>query len=244
MAVISIIKEIPELISNIEESESKKLTKNENNDIINIKQFKCKTYPYQTGKTVYASEFKKDIDYFLNGYIMTVWRKIYRRDFLFENNIFFDDELLCFEDRAFTTLCFEKAKSICGTNEVLYHYVIREDSNVNTYFLKLLDIFCNMNKEILENYEKMSHEEFEDYIQKYFYGMKKPPYRKMTRKEKIKLVRIVRESDFVNKLFTQPAGGCVNISGKYLFSLYFLKYVISYILFRYKFYNILSYIIK
>ena len=214
------------------------------NDIINIKQFKCKTYPYPTGKTVYSSEFKKDIDYFLNGYIMTVWRKIYRRDFLSENNIWFDDTMLYQEDIPFTTLCMQKAKSICGTNEVLYHYVIRDGSLVNNFFLKLLDIFLNLNKEILENYEKMSHEEFEEYIGRYFRSMKKFPYKKMTRKEKIRLIKIVRETDYVNSFFTQSAETCPNLNIKNFFTFYFLKLAAVFVLFRYKCYYILSYLIK
>ncbi|MBQ0105876.1 MAG: glycosyltransferase, partial [Armatimonadetes bacterium] len=185
-----------------------------NNDIINVKRFKCKSYPYPTGKTVYASEFKKNIDYFLNGYIMTVWRKIYRKDFLSLNSIWFDDTVMFQEDIPFTTLCMEKAESICGTDEVLYHYILRDGSITNTYFLKLLDILRNLNKEILENYEKMSNEEFQDYIYRYFRSMKKFPYKKMTRKEKIRLIKIVRETDYVNSFFTQSAETCPNLNIK------------------------------
>ena len=212
------------------------------NDIISFKQLKCKTYPYPTGKTVYASEFAKDTDYFLGGDYVTAWRKIYRRDFLSENNIFFNDNIRFYEDLPFTKLCLEKAKSICGTDEILYHYVLRENSLANTYFFKYLDIFCNLNKEILENYEKMSHEEFEEYIYRYLCCNKKLPYRKMTRKEKIKLIRIVRETDFVNKQFFTHSAKDINI--KNLFTFYFLKAVIWYVLFKYKCYNILSYMIK
>ena len=219
-----------------------------NNDIVPFDKFECSLYPYPTGKTVYASEFRKDIDYFKKG-VATVWRKIYRKDFLSLNNIFFDDTAMIHEDTFFTVLCLEKAKIICGTAEILYHYIIRENSLVNTYFLKLLDVFFNMNKEILESYEKMSHEEFEEYIQKYFYCMKKPPYKKMTRKEKIKLVRIVRETDTISRYFTKSDKECINtgnynLIGKYFFTFYFLKFAVLYVLFKYKCYYIFSYFIK
>ena len=213
-----------------------------NHDIISFNTFKGKPYPYPTGKTVYASEFAKNTNYFLGGNIMTVWGKIYRRDFLSENNIFFNDNIRFYEDFPFSSLCMEKAESICGTDEVLYHYVLRDNSLSNTYFFKYLDIFCNLNKEILENYEKMSHEEFETYIFRYLCGNKKLPYRKMTRKEKIKVIRIVRETDFVNKQFFNHSAKDINI--KNLFTFYFLKAGIWYVLFKYKCYNILSYMIK
>ena len=80
-----------------------------NNDIVPFDKFECFLYPYPTGKTVYASEFRKDIDYFKKG-IATVWRKIYRKDFLSLNNIFFDDTAMIHEDTFLLCSVLKKQK--------------------------------------------------------------------------------------------------------------------------------------
>ena len=215
-----------------------------NNDIVPFDKFECSPYPYPTGKTVYVSEFKSDINYFQHGDITFVWRKIYRRNFLSLNNIFFDDTLRFSEDKIFTALCLQHAKSICGTDKILYHYVLREDSLVNIYILNILDIFYNLNKEILENYKNMSHEEFEKYIFRYLCNKERRPYKKMTKKEKIRLIKIVRETDFIDYFFEESSRLFHYINKKNFFTFYFLKFAVWYVLMKYKCYNILLYYIK
>jgi glycosyltransferase involved in cell wall biosynthesis len=53
--------------------------------------------------------------------LVAVWDKVYRRDFLLDNEIFFIEGLRC-EDIFYSHLVFVYAKSSYCTNDVLYHY--------------------------------------------------------------------------------------------------------------------------
>ena len=56
-----------------------------------------------------------------------VWRTLYKREFLFENNINFIPNI-CFEDIPFTHECYLKAKYCLITSEPIYIYRIRTES--------------------------------------------------------------------------------------------------------------------
>lgn len=60
-----------------------------------------------------------------------IWDKLYTRDFLIQNRIFFP-EGLAYEDHFFITLLHLYAKKICILNERLYHYYINPHSTVLT----------------------------------------------------------------------------------------------------------------
>ena len=90
----------------------------------------------------YGSEFLTDLkssyNMFLhdfNPYECYVWRTIYRKDFLNNNNIRFIPGLY-FEDVPFTTECFLKAKKCAKTSLVFYVYRQRENSIVSTVNIK------------------------------------------------------------------------------------------------------------
>lgn len=53
--------------------------------------------------------------------LVAVWDKVYKREFLIENDIFCIEGLRC-EDIFFSHLVFTYAKSVCCINDVLYHY--------------------------------------------------------------------------------------------------------------------------
>jgi len=91
-----------------------------------------------------------------NGF---AWNKMFKKDFLIKNNIFFLDFKECNEDLFFNfiaVLCSNKIKFI---KDPLYHYVIRNDAasnlkvdesaqkNINTYFLCKYYSFKNDQKE-------------------------------------------------------------------------------------------------
>lgn len=62
---------------------------------------------------------------FLNKYVVSVhsmvWRYLFRRDFLIDNNLFFERVKYC-EDIIFTPLALYKASSIYYTNYIFYNY--------------------------------------------------------------------------------------------------------------------------
>ncbi|QUH25041.1 glycosyltransferase [Serpentinicella alkaliphila] len=58
---------------------------------------------------------------------MAVWLNLYKKDFLIDNSLFFEEGLL-HEDEQWTPRVFLKAKSVRVINEFFYNYVIRNES--------------------------------------------------------------------------------------------------------------------
>lgn len=55
-----------------------------------------------------------------------VWRNVYRRNFLIENNILFNTSIKLNEDGMFNAKCFSYAKSVNTVMEAYYYYTIRQ----------------------------------------------------------------------------------------------------------------------
>lgn len=53
--------------------------------------------------------------------LVAVWDKLYKREFILENQIYFIEGIRC-EDIYFSHLVFTYANSVCSINDVLYHY--------------------------------------------------------------------------------------------------------------------------
>ena len=72
---------------------------------------------------------------------VVAWNKLYKLSFLKENNIVF--KLRKFEDVAFTSEVFMKAKRVMNINLPFYHYIVRENSimTVRTSISHLEDAF-------------------------------------------------------------------------------------------------------
>lgn len=58
-----------------------------------------------------------------------VWNKLYRAELLFDNNIFFPEQL-AYEDHFFATLLYFYVKKVYILEERLYHYFVNEQSTV------------------------------------------------------------------------------------------------------------------
>ena len=63
----------------------------------------------------------------------TPWAKVYKKSFLLENTIFFDETLTNCEDVLFNYNTYFKAKNIFFLNELTYVYVYNPNSVCNTY---------------------------------------------------------------------------------------------------------------
>ncbi len=87
-----------------------------------------------------------------------VWRDIYNREFLINNNIYFVDGLSYAEDSAFNSKAFFLANRICYIEDCLYAYRERNSGiskNVSKSFdSKLIDNFVLYDSIRDENYEK------------------------------------------------------------------------------------------
>lgn len=70
---------------------------------------------------------------------MAPWLYFCRREFLFHNQIWFDDSGHYFDDIIFTTKLFFYAHKIKVLSEVLYYYTIRHSSIMNSYSRKKIE---------------------------------------------------------------------------------------------------------
>lgn len=61
------------------------------------------------------------------------WDKVYRRDFLVENNINYPIGLAKSEDKVFIAQCFEKARYIYHIDAQMYHYRMNDESICHRY---------------------------------------------------------------------------------------------------------------
>lgn len=93
---------------------------------------------------------------------MAAWLNVYRREFLFNNNLWFKKGIL-HEDEQFTPRAFLKANSVVVTGIQFYHYVIRSNSittkkdkrkngsDLYETCCELEQIFLNIDDETLRN---------------------------------------------------------------------------------------------
>lgn len=72
-----------------------------------------------------------------------VWRNLYKREFLINNNIFFDENLRMVADAPFDMLAFSKAERFMAVDIPNYRYRIREGSLQRQKFIKDYDKMLN-----------------------------------------------------------------------------------------------------
>lgn len=61
-----------------------------------------------------------------------VWRCVFRRSFLEENSLRFEEEMTFFEDAAFLSSCIASAEKVSSIPDRLYRYIPRSDGNLAT----------------------------------------------------------------------------------------------------------------
>lgn len=66
-------------------------------------------------------------------YIGNVWGVLYRRSFIIENNLYFDERIRYYEDYAYNWLIFPECKKVVSISNVVYHWMQREGSLCHTY---------------------------------------------------------------------------------------------------------------
>ena len=111
---------------------NEKTKKVEKDSYLDLKCFKDKIFfqkPFNHTDTVN----------FWNGINVAVWNKIFKKDFLTQNNIKFEDNYI-FEDLPFFFETYTKAKSISAIDEYCYFYrTNRDDATMTKNTVKLLD---------------------------------------------------------------------------------------------------------
>lgn len=91
-----------------------------------------------------------------------LWNKIYRKEWIDENNITIDEKLEIAEDWWFNIICFTKANSIKFVEEVLYEYIHQNDESLMYKYRKNqfeLQIICrNRIVRLLSDYNITKYE--------------------------------------------------------------------------------------
>lgn len=95
--------------------------------LIQDKYEKHPSEAYYGLKNIPNLRFKEDLDLEHNAYLLfslprELWNKVYRREFLVENDIKFCHLISLYDDILFTTMCLFKSSSIKLSNDILYHY--------------------------------------------------------------------------------------------------------------------------
>lgn len=94
------------------------------------------------------------VDHFLgldkdNGF---VWNKMYRRDFLINNELAFPG-LLIQQDEVFNLRVYRKAQTLVVSPEILYHYFVYDKGNTRTRYIEnRLNIYKTVKNEFLSLY--------------------------------------------------------------------------------------------
>lgn len=84
---------------------------------------------FEKEKLLLHSDMEKELCFASsNRYIVFPWRNLYRREFLLENNIFFDEELRMVEEGPFNMEAFAKAERFVAVDIPVLCYRIRDDS--------------------------------------------------------------------------------------------------------------------
>lgn len=83
-------------------------------------------YPYMAAKAG-GMKFNRDIP------LAAPWDKLFRRQFLLENNLYFPEQLRVLDDMCFNFIAFGAAKRISYIPTALYHYKTEETSITNSY---------------------------------------------------------------------------------------------------------------
>lgn len=93
----------------------------------------------------------------------SVWGKLYIKDFIIKNNLYFDVELIRMEDSIYNLNAFNKASQISYINELLYHYRKRANSLSNKYDINVIEQFELFFKK-LNNFKKNKSNKITDSI--------------------------------------------------------------------------------
>ncbi len=84
--------------------------------------------------------------------VIFAWRNIYKRAFLIDNNILFDQSLRMLEDPPFNTLAFLKAERFMAVDIPGYSYRIRQDSLQRKKYVENYDTIMNYQWELKLKY--------------------------------------------------------------------------------------------
>lgn len=92
----------------------------------------------------------------------SVWTKIFRRDFILENNIVFPEKIVA-QDLVFVIHSLFAAQKLTFLNKIIYNYRLRKESNKSISFIHDKSYFIGLNQshkmvyDLFKNFNKMNY---------------------------------------------------------------------------------------
>lgn len=184
----------------------------ENTDILCFQRFLNGhriTHPFKKGSGKVISPGLKTIQHRILMYEKnyggfdqcSVWGKLYRKDFITENNITFPEGII-FEDVIFNLYIFEKAESAYYMDYAGYHYLLSKDSITRRFDLHVLS---NVIDSILSR---------EEFVKLYHDGDKK--YEKSLGIGAVNMLSVIERSCTFNRNFPLKMRETIKITKDYL----------------------------
>lgn len=95
-----------------------------------------------------------------------VWNKLWKRDFLIKNNIYFKEGISLGEDSLFDWIAIAQARRVLQDTNVFYYYRIGRESSAmgQSNLIKQLKNYMLIIKEIFNNYDKFNFEEKDNWV--------------------------------------------------------------------------------
>lgn len=115
-------------------------------------------------------------DLYVDQFVMKVngfpWNKFYRKSFLDEHNLRYEDQLIQ-QDEVFNLKCYRFLEKAYLSPEVLYTYYVYEKGNTRSRFIPdRFDIYKSVREhfEDLKSFWNLEDSRFDDYLNKRFYS--------------------------------------------------------------------------
>ncbi len=115
----------------------------------------------QINELISHSRMEKELNYsFSNGLLVFLWKNLYRREFIIENGIDFDENLRMAGDPPFNMWAYSAAQRFMAVDVPLYCYRIREGSLQRLKYIKDYDLLLNYQWSLkIKYYEANCHKD-------------------------------------------------------------------------------------
>lgn len=137
-----------------------------------------------------------------------VWRNLYKRSFLFKNNLKFDEKLRMIEDSPFNTQAFLMAERFVCIDKPIYTYRIRQDSLQRKKYVpdydKILEYQWNLKNRFFAEYgngSRIFYEDIADFTVRNMLPSLLGNIYQNPIKGKYKLLKRIGESEMLRKSF-------------------------------------------
>lgn len=145
----------------------------------------------------------------INGF---VWNKVYKREFLLNNNIFFP-ELLIEQDQVFNLFVYKEASSLVISSKILYHYIIYDRGNTRSRFIpNRFNIYNSVKEEFLNlyNYWDLNDQRMLIYIYIRFFNAIIETLNFNNTHKSSKLNKTLRKQDFKKVFESEITADCID----------------------------------